>query len=48
MIVTVVTPTLNARQYLGECIKSAKKNNSCIVEVEHMRGERVEERGERR
>jgi glycosyltransferase involved in cell wall biosynthesis len=36
MIVTVVTPTLNARQYLSECIKSAKKNNSRIVEVEHI------------
>jgi glycosyltransferase involved in cell wall biosynthesis len=36
MIVTVVTPTLNALQYLGECIKSAKKNNSRIVEVEHI------------
>src|SRR5262245_15085264 len=36
MIVTVVTPTLNAIEYLAECIESVKRNNSALVEVEHV------------
>lgn len=36
MIVTVVTPTLNASQYLEACIASAKRNNSENVTVEHV------------
>jgi glycosyltransferase involved in cell wall biosynthesis len=36
MIVTVVTPTLNAAQYLDECLWSTKRNASRLVEVEHV------------
>jgi glycosyltransferase involved in cell wall biosynthesis len=36
MIVTVVTPTLNAARYLPECIQSVQRNNSPAVEVEHV------------
>jgi glycosyltransferase involved in cell wall biosynthesis len=36
MIVTVVTPTLNASRHLSECIESTKRNNSKLVEVEHI------------
>jgi glycosyltransferase involved in cell wall biosynthesis len=36
MIVTVVTPTLNAVNYLRECIESARRNESPGVEVEHV------------
>jgi len=36
MIVTVVTPTLNAVVYLRECIESARRNESKNVEVEHV------------
>lgn len=36
MIVTVVTPTLNGKDYLEECILSAERNNSKTVEVEHL------------
>jgi glycosyltransferase involved in cell wall biosynthesis len=36
MIVTVVTPTLNAAQYLDECLRSTKRNESRLVEVEHV------------
>ncbi|HWL04645.1 MAG TPA: glycosyltransferase [Xanthobacteraceae bacterium] len=36
MIVTVVTPTLNAAKYLQECIHSAQRNNSDLVTVEHV------------
>jgi glycosyltransferase involved in cell wall biosynthesis len=36
MIVTVVTPTLNAVDFLRECIESARGNNSRHVEVEHV------------
>lgn len=36
MIVTVVTPTLNAVEYLEECILSAAKNASSEIDVEHV------------
>jgi glycosyltransferase involved in cell wall biosynthesis len=36
MIVTVVTPTLNAAQYLDECLRSTKRNASRLVEIEHV------------
>lgn len=36
MIVTIVTPTLNAIEYLRDCIESAKRGNSRFVEVEHV------------
>jgi glycosyltransferase involved in cell wall biosynthesis len=36
MIVTVVTPTLNAAQYLDDCLRSTKRNESRLVEVEHV------------
>jgi glycosyltransferase involved in cell wall biosynthesis len=36
MIVTVVTPTLNAVEYLDECILSAARNASPDIEVEHV------------
>jgi glycosyltransferase involved in cell wall biosynthesis len=36
MIVTVVTPTLNAADFLRECIASVQRNNSSKVETEHV------------
>jgi len=36
MIVTVVTPTLNAIRYLRECIESVRRNESRDFEVEHV------------
>lgn len=36
MIVTVVTPTLNAVGYLQECIESARKNATKDIEIEHV------------
>jgi glycosyltransferase involved in cell wall biosynthesis len=36
MIVWVVTPTLNAAQFLPECIASVQRNNTSRVEVEHV------------
>lgn len=36
MIVTVVTPTLNAMHYLAECIQSARNQKSDNVDVEHI------------
>lgn len=36
MIVTIVTPTLNAVDYLKECIESARRNATRGVEIEHV------------
>lgn len=36
MIVTVVTPTLNAVDYLRECIESVRANETPGVEIEHV------------
>jgi glycosyltransferase involved in cell wall biosynthesis len=36
MIVTIVTPTLDAVEYLRECIESARRSSSGQVEVEHV------------
>ena len=36
MIITVVTPTLNARDYLRECIESVAMNGSDDIRVEHV------------
>jgi glycosyltransferase involved in cell wall biosynthesis len=36
MIVTIVTPTLNAVEYLRECIESARRNESRNVQIEHV------------
>jgi len=36
MIVTVVTPTLNGMQYLGQCIDSVKRNHGTGYEVDHV------------
>lgn len=36
MIVTIVTPTLNAVAYLKECIESARRNATRDVEIEHV------------
>jgi glycosyltransferase involved in cell wall biosynthesis len=36
MIVTVVTPTLNAVEYLGECIQSLRANEAAGIEIEHV------------
>jgi glycosyltransferase involved in cell wall biosynthesis len=36
MIVTIVTPTLNAVDYLGECIKSVQANQTSDIEIEHV------------
>jgi glycosyltransferase involved in cell wall biosynthesis len=36
MLITVVTPTLNAREYLRECIESVKINNTDDIRVEHV------------
>lgn len=36
MIVTIVTPTLNAREYLRQCIESARMNDSLEIQVEHV------------
>lgn len=36
MIVTVVTPTLNGREYLQECMDSVRRNESRDIEVEHL------------
>ena len=35
MIVTIVTPTLNAVDYLKECIESARRNATRGIEIEH-------------
>ncbi|CAN7284747.1 glycosyltransferase family 2 protein [Bosea sp. LjRoot9] len=36
MIVTIVTPTLNAVEYLKECIESARANATHDIEIEHV------------
>src|SRR5919106_579373 len=36
MIVTVVTPTLNAMHYLAECIQSTRSQKSDNVDVDHV------------
>ena len=36
MIVTIVTPTFNAREYLRECIESARANQAEQIDVEHV------------
>ena len=36
MIVTVVTPTFNAREYLQECVKSLRTGQNSSVEIEHV------------
>lgn len=36
MIVTVVTPTLNAMEYIAECVESARHQTTDKVEVEHV------------
>jgi glycosyltransferase involved in cell wall biosynthesis len=36
MIVTVVTPTLNAMEYLAECVESTRSQKTDKVEVEHV------------
>lgn len=36
MIITIVTPTLNARRYLRECIESARGGATRDIEVEHV------------
>jgi len=36
MIVTIVTPTLNAVDYLQECIESARSNATTDIEIEHV------------
>lgn len=36
MIVTIVTPTLNGRRYLRECIESARRNETPDIEIEHV------------
>lgn len=36
MIVTIVTPTLNAAEYLKECIESARRNATREIEIEHV------------
>jgi glycosyltransferase involved in cell wall biosynthesis len=36
MIVTIVTPTLNAIEYLGECIESTRRNQTSSIQVEHV------------
>jgi glycosyltransferase involved in cell wall biosynthesis len=36
MIVTIVTPTLNAREHFRECIESARMNESNDIQVEHI------------
>jgi glycosyltransferase involved in cell wall biosynthesis len=36
MIVTVVTPTLNAMDYLAECVESTRRQTTDKVEVEHV------------
>ena len=36
MIVTIVTPTLNAVEYLKECIESARRNTTRGIEIEHV------------
>src|SRR6187549_3363851 len=36
MIVTIVTPTLNAVEYLKECIESARRNTTKDIEIEHV------------
>jgi len=36
MIMTIVTPTLNAVDYLKECIESARRNATRDIEIEHV------------
>ncbi len=36
MLISVVTPTLNAMQYLGDCIESIRIQQRPDVEVEHI------------
>jgi len=36
MIVTIVTPTLNARTFLRECIESVRMNESKDIQIEHV------------
>src|ERR1019366_6697757 len=36
MVISVVTPTLNASRYLGQCIDSVKSNSCPGVEAEHI------------
>ena len=36
MIVTIVTPTLNAVDFLKECIESARRNATRGIEIEHV------------
>jgi glycosyltransferase involved in cell wall biosynthesis len=36
MIVSVVTPTLNAMEYLGECVESTRRQTTDNIDVEHV------------
>lgn len=36
MLVTIVTPTLNAVRYLQECIESVRRNESDDIKIEHV------------
>src|SRR5438067_2048285 len=36
MIITVVTPTLNAADYLRQCIESVRSNEAAGIEIEHV------------
>ena len=36
MIVTVVTPTLNAMEYLPECVESTRRQRTNSVDIEHV------------
>jgi glycosyltransferase involved in cell wall biosynthesis len=36
MLLTIVTPTLNAKEYLQECIDSARRNATSDIAIEHV------------
>src|ERR1700712_3138233 len=36
MIVSIVTPTLNASEFIEDCIQSVKRNSSREVDIEHV------------